>query len=71
METLPSPQFDRNFIVADADYFETKARLCYRLANRAADDTAKVTLVTLGFEFESKAWRLREDQNRPKGGARS
>jgi hypothetical protein len=58
---LPSSQPTAD-VVADADYFEAKARLCFRLANRATDDADKVTLVSLAHGFEERAWTLRETE---------
>ena len=60
---LPSPHLAENFIVADADYYEAKARSCYRLANKSSDDAAKVTLASLGHAFEEKAWLLRDEDS--------
>ena len=64
MDKLPIPQLTDGSIVADADYFETKARQCYRLASRVAGDAAKVTLITLASAFEEKAWELRDHERR-------
>jgi hypothetical protein len=47
-----------DFIIGDADYLHTKARLCFKLANRAKDASAKAALVRLGHSFEEQAWEL-------------
>jgi hypothetical protein len=47
-----------DFIIGDADYLHTKARLCFKLANRAKEGAAKAALVRLGHAFEEKAWEL-------------
>jgi succinate dehydrogenase/fumarate reductase flavoprotein subunit len=43
-------------IMADADYFQTLARRCYRLARRATE--AARALESLGDVFERKARRV-------------
>jgi hypothetical protein len=47
------------FIHADADYFRTKARQCYRMARNTDDATAR-TLRSLADAFEAKARSLEE-----------
>ena len=49
------------FIIKDADYYATKARLCFKRARLGKDNSAKVTLVRLGHAYEQRAWsRLRD-----------
>ena len=50
------------FIYADADYFRTKARQCFRMARRANDRSAATTLRTLAESFETKARSLEGEQ---------
>ena len=55
-----APQTDGDdFIVADTDYFATKARQCFRLARKAHDGIDEETLESLGFAFEAKARALK------------
>jgi hypothetical protein len=50
-----APQLDADFIIADADYFHSRARRCYSLAGRTSDKSAAETLRSLGDAFEKKA----------------
>jgi hypothetical protein len=57
IEAAPS---ELDFIVADADYYDVKARQCLRLARVAHDDRAAATLRSLALAFEYKARSLKE-----------
>jgi len=58
---LPRTRAETEFIQADADYFHTKARQCFRMA-RCADSEARArTLRSLGNAFEAKARSLDAD----------
>jgi hypothetical protein len=61
IRTLPrESSAETLFIHADADYFRTKARQCYRMARNADDGTAR-TLRSLADAFEAKARLLEDD----------
>jgi hypothetical protein len=47
-----------DFIHADADYFRTKARQCFRMARRTHDKSTATTLRSLAETFETKARTL-------------
>lgn len=51
---------ETRFIYADADYFRTKARQCFRMARNADESTAR-TLRSLADAFEAKARSLEEN----------
>ena len=51
---------ETRFIHADADYFRTKARQCFRMARKADESTAR-TLRSLADAFEAKARALDDD----------
>ena len=55
-----TPHLADDFIVADADYYRTKARQCFRLARAAEVDEAATTLLSLGETFQAKARSLSE-----------
>jgi hypothetical protein len=48
-------------IRADADYFHTKARQCFRLAEHARDEVTAKHMKRLGDTFEAKARDLEEE----------
>jgi hypothetical protein len=56
-----TPHLEMDLIVADADYYNTKARQCARLAARSTDGAAAETLRSLAAAFEQKARSLDED----------
>jgi hypothetical protein len=56
-EVAPS---EHDFIVADADYYDVKARQCLRLARAAHDDGAAVALRSLALAFERQSRSLKE-----------
>jgi hypothetical protein len=58
-EDLPRSPLEGEFVVADADYFATRARQCRRLARTANDGKAATTLESLADAFEVKARQLR------------
>lgn len=51
---------ERDFIVADADYYRTRARQCLRQARATGDDPESVALASLALAFEDKARSLEE-----------
>ena len=50
-----TPHLEVDLIVADADYYNTKARQCFRLAERSSNEAAAETLRSLAIAFEQKA----------------
>ena len=56
-----TPHLEMDLIVADADYYNTKARQCSRLADRSTDGAAAKTLRSLAAAFEEKARSLRDE----------
>jgi hypothetical protein len=60
---LNTPTVELEFIRADADYFRTKARQCFRMARRASSEASATTLRSLAETFETKA-RALDDEDR-------
>jgi hypothetical protein len=58
-ETLSRSPLEGTFVIADADYFATRARQCRRLAEKTDDAGAASTLESLADAFETKARRMR------------
>jgi hypothetical protein len=51
---------EHDFIVADADYYDVKARQYLRLARAAPDDRAAVALRSLALAFERRSRSLKD-----------
>jgi hypothetical protein len=58
LDRFPTPQLESDFIVDDADYFRTKARLCRRLAQQATDAGVAEILSDLAQAFARQAATL-------------
>jgi hypothetical protein len=60
-EELPRSPLEGTFVVADADYFSTRARQCRRLARTTGDASAATTLKSLAEAFDTRARLLRDE----------